>query len=69
MKNLTLVISLLLLTSKSFAQWSESTTDRIFIHGGWIFDGVSEDIRKNKGILIEQGKIVHVDKELQIKAV
>ena len=68
MKNLTLVISLLLLTSNSFAQWSESTTDRIFIHGGWIFDGVSEDIRKNEGILIEQGKIVHVDKELQTKA-
>ena len=65
MKKLFLVTILILSSSNSFSQWSDEPSDKILIRGGWLFDGVSDSRRKNKGILIEKGKIIYVDKSLE----
>ena len=62
MKKLFLVTILILSSSNSFSQWSDEPSDKILIRGGWLFDGISDSRRKNKGILIEKGKIIYVDK-------
>ena len=49
------------------AQWSEPSQDDLIIRGGWLFDGISDDRRKNSGIVIRGGKIVAVDADLQNK--
>ncbi len=43
------------------AQWSEPEQGELFIHGGWLFDSVSDSRRRNSGILIRNGEIVEVD--------
>ena len=65
MKKLFLVTILILSSSNSFSQWSDEPSDKILIRGGWLFDGISDSRRKNKGILIEKGKIIYVDKSLE----
>ena len=65
MKKLFLVTILILSSSNSFSQWSDEPSDQILIRGGWLFDGVSDSRRKNKGILIEKGKIIYVDRSLE----
>jgi len=66
MNKLRLISALLFLfSSNSFAQWSEAPSDEIFISGGWLFDGISNTRRQNKGIVIRDGKIVAIDKNLQ----
>ena len=66
MNKLRLISALLLLFSpNSFAQWSEAPSDEIVIRGGWLFDGISNTRRQNKGIVIRDGKIVEIDKNLQ----
>ena len=61
MKQLIFISLLLLISFNSFAQWSEAPTNEIVIRGGWLFDGVSNSRRENKGILIQEGKIIDVD--------
>ena len=56
---------LLLFSSNSFAQWSEAPSGEIMIRGGWLFDGISNTRRQNKGIVIRDGKIIEIDKDLQ----
>ena len=66
MNKLCLISALLFLfSSNSFAQWSEAPSDEIVIRGGWLFDGISNTRRQNKGIVIRDGKIVEIDKNLQ----
>jgi imidazolonepropionase-like amidohydrolase len=66
MNKLSLISALLLLFSSNlFAQWSEASSDEILIRGGWLFDGISNTRRQNKGIVIHDGKIVEIDKNLQ----
>ena len=65
MKKLFLVTILILSSSNSFSQWSDEPSDQILIRGGWLFDGISDSRRKNKGILIEKGKIIYVDRSLE----
>jgi imidazolonepropionase-like amidohydrolase len=36
-------------------------TGSLFIHGGWLFDGISDTRRRNSGILIRAGKIAAID--------
>ncbi|MBW2495548.1 MAG: amidohydrolase family protein [Deltaproteobacteria bacterium] len=43
------------------AQWSKPEQGDLFIHGGWLFDSVSDGRRRNSGISIRNGKIVEVD--------
>ena len=38
-----------------------AATESLLIRGGWLFDGISDDRRRNSGILIQDGKIVGVD--------
>ena len=38
-----------------------AATESLLIRGGWLFDGISENRRRNSGILIHDGKIVDVD--------
>ena len=56
---------LVLFSSNSFAQWSEASSDVIVIRGGWLFDGISDTRRQNKGIVIRDGKIIEMDKNLE----
>jgi len=55
------------LAATTNAQWSEPSQDDLVIRGGWLFDGISDDRRKNSGIVIRDGKIVAVDADLQNK--
>ncbi|RLA00287.1 MAG: amidohydrolase [Gammaproteobacteria bacterium] len=34
---------------------------QLFIQGGWLFDGISDTLRPNTGILVQNGKITAVD--------
>ena len=43
------------------AQWSKPEQGELFIHGGWLFDSVSDSRRRNSGVLIRNGEIVEVD--------
>ena len=56
---------LLFLSCASYAQWSEPPSEEIVIRGGWLFDGISDTRRLNKGIVIREGKIVEIDANIQ----
>ena len=47
------------------AQWDEPSPGRIVLRGGWLFDGVSNERRRNSGIVIENGVFAGVDAELE----
>ena len=49
---------LIALTSQATAA---SASEEIVIRGGWLFDGVSNERRRNTGIIIRDGKITDVD--------
>ncbi len=57
------------LAATTNAQWSEPSQDDLVIRGGWLFDGISDDRRKNSGIVIRDGKIVEVDADIQDKII
>ena len=63
----TTILILLLVSATAYSQWSEPPQEDIIIRGGWLFDGISNTRRKNTGIVIQQGKIVEVDANLQDK--
>lgn len=44
-----------------FAQWSEGIQNHLLIRGGWLFDGVSYERRRNTGVVIRDGRIIEVD--------
>ena len=64
----TAALILLLLSPTSHAQWSDPPSDEIVIRGGWLFDGISNTRRQNKGIVIREGKIVEIDANIKGKA-
>ena len=61
----TTALILLLVSVTAYSQWSEPPQEEIIIRGGWLFDGISNKRRQNTGIVIQQGKIVEVDANLQ----
>ena len=63
----TIALILLLVSTTAYSQWSEPPQEEIIIRGGWLFDGISNTRRQNTGIVIQQGKIVEVDANLQDK--
>ena len=63
----TTALILLLVSATAYSQWSEPPQEEIIIRGGWLFDGISDTRRQNTGIVIQQGKIVEVDANLQDK--
>ncbi len=44
---------------------TETTGERLIISGGWLFDGVNDTRRSNSGIIIQNGKILAVDADLE----
>jgi len=50
---------------QALAQWSASGGESLLIRGGWLFDGVSDTRRPNTGIVIQNGRIVEVDADVQ----
>ena len=65
---LTAILILLLGSPTLYAQWSNPPSDEIVIRGGWLFDGINNTRRQNKGIVIREGKIVEIDAKLKGKA-
>jgi imidazolonepropionase-like amidohydrolase len=67
-RNLKLVgsmVLLLLAPNVSLAQWTEGRQGRLVIRGGWLFDSVSDELRRNTGIVIQNGRIMEVDADVQ----
>mgnify|MGYP003429801791 CR=1 FL=1 len=65
---LTLVSKILLVLfalQLALAQWAEGQQGQLAIRGGWQFDSVSDERRPNSGIVIQDGKIVEVDADLE----
>ena len=59
------VILILLAPQLALGQWSEEQEGQLVIRGGWLFDSVSDDRRPNTGIIIQDGRIVEVDADVQ----
>ena len=58
------MVLLLLAPHVALAQWTEGQQGRLVIRGGWLFDSVSDERRRNTGIVIQDGKIVQVDADV-----
>ena len=59
------VILILLAPQLALGEWSEGQEGQLVIRGGWLFDSVSDHRRPNTGIVIQDGKIVEVDADVQ----
>jgi imidazolonepropionase-like amidohydrolase len=59
------VISLigLILSVETYARWDND--ESVLIQGGWLIDAVSDERRKNTGIIIQNGKIIAVDADMK----
>ena len=62
---LTLIAAFAFTPRLSHAQWSEPSEGQLVIRGGWLFDGLSDELRPNTGIVIRDGKIVDVDADVE----
>jgi imidazolonepropionase-like amidohydrolase len=60
-----LPLLLLVVPQLAQAQWVEAQKGELVIRGGWLFDSVSDERRRNSGIVISDGKIVEVDADVQ----
>ena len=54
-------LCLWLLPAALLAQWSEPSSEHIILRGGWLFDSISDDRRKNSGIEIRDGIFTEID--------
>jgi len=59
------LVLLLLAPPVALAQWTEPQPGRLIVRGGWLFDSISDERRPNTGIVIQDGKIVEVDVDVQ----
>lgn len=64
-----ILLSAMLLPGMAFGQWAEKQEGEILILGGHLFDGISEERRPNTGIVIQNGKIIDVDADLEERVV
>ena len=53
------VISLIgfALSAGAYAESKKNNSESVLIQGGWLIDAVSDERRKNTGIIIDNGKI------------
>ncbi|MCP3674698.1 MAG: amidohydrolase family protein [Gammaproteobacteria bacterium] len=58
---LLVLIAFLFSSNKSYTQENSAPGKPLVIQGGRLFDGISDTLRPNKGILVQNGKIVAVD--------
>ncbi|MGI9200744.1 MAG: hypothetical protein ACR2QL_06780, partial [Woeseiaceae bacterium] len=63
------IILFLILPSAASGQWAGPQQGEILILGGYLFDGISEERRRNTGIVIQNGRIIDVDAELEERVV
>jgi len=61
----TMIMLIFVAPSMAHAQWSGRQEGVLIIRGGWLFDGVSDKRRPNRGIIIRNGEIAEVDADLQ----
>jgi len=59
------VMLVLLAPQLALAQWTEGQEGQLVIRGGWLFDSVSDERRPNTVIVVQDGKIVAVDADVQ----
>ncbi len=52
------------LPATAYTQVRAATADTVVVKGGWLFDAVHDDVRKNTGIVIVSGKLFEVDADL-----
>ena len=51
-------------SSSAYAQSDASSASTLVVRGGWIFDAVRDDVRRNTGIVVVSGKLFEVDATL-----
>jgi len=56
-----MIVLLLLAPNLALAQWTEGQQGLLVLRGGWLFDSVSEERRRNTSLIIQDGKIAEVD--------
>ena len=54
----------LTLPSSGCSQAGAAVHDTVVVRGGWLFDAVRDDVRRNRGIVIVSGKLFEVDADL-----
>ena len=54
----------LLLPSGALGQRERASTQTVVLRGGWLFDAVHDDVRRNTGIIIVSGKLFEIDADL-----
>jgi imidazolonepropionase-like amidohydrolase len=60
-----ITVSVVLTPALTRAQGNEAEAEQLVILGGWLFDGISDTRRRNSGIVIQNGKIVGVDIDVE----
>ncbi len=65
MRRVLKLVLLLLAPCLALAQWTQGQEGPLVLRGGWLFDSVSDERRPNTGIVIQDGKIVKVDADVQ----
>jgi adenine deaminase len=58
------MVLVLLAPQLALAQWTAGQEGQLVIRGGWLFDGVGDERRRNTGLIIQDGKIAEVDAEV-----
>ncbi len=61
---LPVTIAMSLVPALAIAQWSTPSQDDVVIRGGWLFDGITDDRRRNSGIIIKEGTFAAIDADL-----
>ena len=54
----------LMLAAAARTQADAATADTVVVKGGWLFDAVHDDVRRNTGIVVVSGKLFEVDADL-----
>ncbi|MCP3996226.1 MAG: amidohydrolase family protein [bacterium] len=65
MRRVLKLLLLLLAPYLALAPWTQGQEEPLVLRGGWLFDSVSDERRPNTGIVIQGGKIVEVDADVQ----
>ena len=58
------VIACLFSSTLAIAQWSETSSNKLVVRGGWVFDGIGDTRRRNTGIVMEDRIFTLVDADL-----
>jgi len=58
---LLVLVAFLFSTAESYTQENTAPVKQLLIQGGQLFDGLSDTLRKNTGIVVKNGKITAVD--------